>query len=216
MRIHKEGRGVLITVSFLFLIPLVTALLTGYGWIYVVAAIFFIFLLFCLRFFRFPDRPLKQIDGAVLSPADGEIVIIEEVEETEYLKERRIQVSVFMSVWNVHINWFPIGGEVEYFKHHQGKYLLAWHPKSSELNERTSIVVNNGKTRILFRQIAGYVARRIVCYAKVGKKFEQNQQVGFIKFGSRVDLFLPIGTEINVKIGDKVKGTETVIAHLKE
>ncbi|MDR0660176.1 MAG: phosphatidylserine decarboxylase family protein [Prevotellaceae bacterium] len=216
MRIHKEGKGVLATILLLFLIPLVVAILTGYCWIFTIAAFFFIFLLFCLCFFRFPNRPLKQIDGTVLSPADGEIVIIEEVEETEYLKERRIQVSVFMSVWNVHINWFPIGGEVEYFKHHQGKYLLAWHPKSSELNERTSIVVNNGKTRILFRQIAGYVARRIVCYAKVGKKFEQNQQVGFIKFGSRVDLFLPLDTEINVKIGDKVKGTETIIARLKK
>ena len=216
MRIHKEGRGVLTTVSLLFLVPLVAAILTGYCWIYGVAIFFFIFLLFCLRFFRFPDRPLQQVEGAVLSPADGKIVIIQEVEETEYLKERRIQVSVFMSVWNVHINWFPISGEVEYFRHHQGKYLVAWHPKSSELNERTSITVNNGKTRILFRQIAGYVARRIVCYAREGKKFEQNQQVGFIKFGSRVDLFLPLDAEINVKIGDKVKGTETIIARLKE
>ncbi len=215
MRIHKEGRGVLTTVSLLFLVPLAIAILTGYCWVYGVAAFFFVFLLFCLRFFRFPNRPLKQVDGAVLSPADGKIVIIQEVEETEHLKERRIQVSVFMSVWNVHINWFPIGGEVEYFRHHQGKYLVAWHPKSSVLNERTSITVNNGKTRILFRQIAGYVARRIVCYAREGKTFEQNQQVGFIKFGSRVDLFLPLDSEICVKIGDKVKGTETVLAKLK-
>lgn len=215
MRIHKEGRGTLVTVSLLFLIPLAVAILTKCYWVYGVAGLFFLFLLFCLRFFRFPNRPLKQVEGAVLSPADGKVLIIQEVEETEYLKERRIQVSVFMSVWNVHINWFPMGGTVEYFRHHQGKYLLAWNPKSSELNERTSIVVDNGKTRILFRQIAGYVARRIVSYAKEGEKFEQNQQVGFIKFGSRVDLFLPLDADINVKVGDVVKGTESVIARLK-
>ncbi len=215
MRIHKEGRGVITTVAILFLLPLCIAYFAGCCWLYAVAGFFFIFFLFTLRFFRFPHRLLKQADGTVLSPADGKIVIIEEVEEKEFLNERRIQVSVFMSVWNVHINWFPISGTVDYFKHHQGKYLVAWHPKSSELNERTTIVVNNGKTRLLFRQIAGYVARRIVCYAKVGERFEQNQQVGFIKFGSRVDLFLPLDAEINVKVGDKVKGTETIIAHLK-
>ena len=172
-------------------------------------------LLFVLRFFRVPKRVYPKDDDVVFSPADGTIVVIEETEETEYLHERRMQVSVFMSVWNVHINWFPVRGTVEYFRHHHGKFLVAWHPKSSEENERTTTVVGNGKVKILFRQIAGYVARRIVSYAKVGNPVGQNTQCGFIKFGSRVDLFLPLDAEICVKNGDKVVGTQTVVARLK-
>jgi phosphatidylserine decarboxylase len=169
------------------------------------------------RFFRIPNRSFLPVRGAVLSPCDGKIVMIREVEETEYFADRRLQVSVFMSINNVHINWMPVNGKVKYFRHHQGKYLVAWHPKSSEKNERTTFVVdvdNRGTAEILFRQIAGYVARRIVTYVGEGELVAQNQQLGFIKFGSRMDLFLPLGTEICVKEGDIVKGTETVLAKL--
>ena len=144
------------------------------------------------------------------------MVIVEPTDVAEYLGERRIQVSVFMSVWNVHINWFPVGGMVDYYRYHPGKYLIAWHPKSSELNERTTTVVDTGKEKILFRQIAGMVARRIVSYAKPGSRVEQNTECGFIKFGSRMDIFLPPDAEICVKIGEKVTGKQTVIARLKD
>ena len=140
----------------------------------------------------------------------------EEVEEKEYFKDNRIVVSVFMSIWNVHINWFPVSGTVDYFRHHHGLFLVAWHPKSSEDNERTTTVVDMGGQKIMFRQIAGMVARRIVSYARVGHRVEQNSQCGFIKFGSRVDLFLPLDADIRVKLGDKVVGTQTLIARLKK
>jgi phosphatidylserine decarboxylase len=140
------------------------------------------------------------------------VVFIQEVFEQEYLNEYRIQVSVFMSIFNVHINWFPVGGTIEYVKHHNGHFHVAYHPKASENNEHTTIVMNKNGKKILFRQIAGYVARRIVCYAQVGKEVHQCTQAGFIKFGSRVDLLLPLDSQIEVKIGQKVKGGQTVIA----
>lgn len=217
MKIHKEGYRIiavtavicaaLAVLSFLLFPPLA-------GWI--VAGVAVLLFLFTLRFFRVPARVYPQDDRAVYAPADGTIVIVEETEVKEYLGERRIQVSVFMSIWNVHINWFPVGGTVAYYKYHPGKYLVAWHPKSSELNERTTVVVDTGREKILFRQIAGAVARRIVSYAKEGKAVDQNTQCGFIKFGSRVDIFLPLDAEILVSTGQKVTGTQTVLARLKE
>ena len=214
MRIHKEGKT-FVTLSFLLLV-IVAGLTIWYpAWyMYILTAGALFLFGFILRFFRFPNRPLKKVDGAVLAPADGKIVIIQEVEEPEYFKDKRLQVSIFMSPNNVHINWMPVTGVIEYFKYHKGKYLVAWHPKSSTLNERTSIVVNDGKRKILFRQIAGYVARRIVWYVEEGKKMEQNEQFGFIKFGSRIDLFLPLGTKVEVEVGQKTRGSETIIAWL--
>ena len=153
----------------------------------------------------------------VLSPADGEVVAIEEVEEPEYFKDKRIQVSVFMSVWNVHSNRWPVSGKVVYFRHHEGKYLLAAHPKSSTDNERTTIAVRTKDSiDIMFRQIAGFMARRIVAPLHEGDTAKQGQQFGFIKFGSRADIFLPLGTKIRVKIGDKVKGGLDIIADMPE
>ncbi len=171
-------------------------------------------LFFTMFFFRDPRRETVTQADIIFSPSDGQVVAVEEVEEKEYLGERRIQISVFMSIWNVHINWFPAGGTVEYFRHHHGKFLVAWHPKSSEENERTTTVVNTGRCRILFRQIAGFVARRIVSYAAEGVEVEQNSRAGFIKFGSRVDVFVPLDSEILVLIGDKVTGSQTPLARL--
>lgn len=168
-----------------------------------------------LQFFRHPIRKFTLGENLIISPADGKIVVIEETEELEYFKAKRLQVSVFMSPTNVHVNRYPISGEVSFFKYHPGKFLVAYDPKSSTDNERTTVVVKhkNG-TEILFRQIAGALARRIVWYCKQGDNAEQCQEMGFIKFGSRVDLFFPIGTKLNVKIGDVVKGSQTVLAEL--
>lgn len=166
-------------------------------------------------FFREPRRPLHIDDSIVYSPADGKIVVVERTIEKEYFNDERIQVSVFMSVINVHVNWFPVGGTVKFFKYHPGKFLVAWHPKSSEENERTTTVVDNGTHEVLFRQIAGFVARRIVSYARVGSEARQNEKCGFIKFGSRVDLLLPPDSEVLVEMGQKVTGSQTPIARLK-
>jgi phosphatidylserine decarboxylase len=182
-----------------------------YGSGIVVFALLFAFL---LRFFRFPNRPQLTEDGVLYAPADGTIVVIEKTQEDEFFKDERIQVSIFMSVWNVHINWYPIKGVVEYFRHHHGKFLVAWHPKSSTENERTTVVLNDGKNKVLLRQIAGFLARRIVCYAKEGETVAQNQQMGFIKFGSRVDIFLPVGTKVEVELNQKTVGGQTIIARL--
>lgn len=165
-----------------------------------------------IRFFRVPKRKFLSDEHAIIAPADGTIVAIENVKETEYFHDERKLVSIFMSVHNVHINWFPIKGIVKYFKYHPGKYLLARHPKSSELNERTSVVVSNGNQEILVRQIAGYVARRIICYATPGKEFRQGDELGFIRFGSRVDIYLPTDTNVTVKPGEKTTGGVTIIA----
>lgn len=212
MRLHKEGKNFIISSGVIFLLFLSCAVEFQTWWLWACSLFFGIVAAFMLRFFRVPNRPMKEAPNAILSPCDGTVVIVQEVEETEYFKDKRLQVSVFMSVNNVHINWVPMSGIIKYFRHHQGQYLVAWHPKSSEKNERTTFVLDNGKTEILFRQIAGYVARRIVTYVDEGNRVFQNQQLGFIKFGSRMDLFLPLNTEICVKKGDKVRGTETVIA----
>lgn len=166
-----------------------------------------------LQFFRNPSRTVVINDNTIISPADGKVVVIEEVMETEYFKEKRIQVSVFMSPINVHVNRYPVGGKVKYSKYHPGLFLVAWHPKSSTENERTTVVVEhkNGQS-VLFRQIAGALARRIVNYAKENDSATQGEEFGFIKFGSRVDIFLPLDTKINVKLEEKVRGGETILA----
>jgi phosphatidylserine decarboxylase len=168
-----------------------------------------------LQFFRDPKREFTINDAKIIAPADGKVVVIEETEEGEYFKDKRLQVSIFMSPLNVHINRYPIAGKVSFFKYHPGKFLAAWEPKSSTDNERTTVVVEhkNG-TKILFRQIAGALARRIVWYCKEGDTAGQCGQMGFIKFGSRVDLFLPLGTKLDVKIGDVVRGSQTTIGSI--
>ena len=197
------------------LIAGISAVCSGAGWIsgIVTIAALWAFSFVCY-FFRAPSRVPVTGDKLVLAAADGKVVIVDEVYEPEYLKARCMQVSIFMSLFNVHANYFPVGGKVTYFRYHPGKYLVAWHPKSSEKNERTTVVVDHDGTPVLFRQIAGLVARRIVCYAEAGATVQQGGETGFIKFGSRVDIFLPLGTEIRVKEGDKVKATQTVIAKL--
>lgn len=218
MKLHKEGYVTLI-VTFIVLFGLTAGLIfviPSILWlqIFVIGAPLFIYFRI-LYFFRVPNRKFEKIERAILSPADGEIVAIEEVFEDELLKQKCIQVSVFMSPTNVHINWIPAAGLITYCKHHQGKHLVAWHPKSSTLNERTSIGLRlENNTEILVRQVAGALARRIVCYAKKGKVMEQTEELGFIKFGSRVDLFLPLNSQINVKLKDLVVGGQTVLAKL--
>ncbi len=216
MKIHKEGYRIIA----LFMI--VAAFIVALFWLYspswlaiVVSVVALLKVLFVIRFFRKPTRELLSDKDLIYSPCDGKVVVIEQVEEREYLGERCMQISVFMSVFNVHINWFPVSGQVLYYKYHPGKFLVAWHPKSSEENERTTTVVDTGRAKILFRQIAGLVARRIVSYAKEGSTVTQNSECGFIKFGSRIDIFVPMDAEILVEIGQKVTGTQTPLAKIK-
>jgi phosphatidylserine decarboxylase len=216
MRINREGYRIIFSTALLFAAVETALIVWALPWIAWAAGVALSALLcFVLRFFRDPRRATLTDPGIVYSPADGEIVICERVTENEYFKGERLQVSVFMSIWNVHVNWFPVGGRIAYFRHHQGKYLVAWHPKSSEKNERTTVVVDTTRGEVLFRQIAGYVARRIVSYAAEGRDASQNSRAGFIKFGSRVDLLLPLDAELLVKVGDKVTGSQTPIAGLK-
>jgi phosphatidylserine decarboxylase len=218
IRIHKEGRVIFSVISGILIVIalLMSAVITVPMWILLPLYLAFALLIaFVARFFRVPDRTQQFSDDLFYSPADGRIVVIEETTEEEYFKERRLQVSVFMSVWDVHINFFPFSGKVKYYKYHPGKFLVAINPKSSTLNERTSIVIENGKnTSVLLRQIAGAVARRIVSYSPEGKTFKTGEELGFIKFGSRVDIFFPVGTEILVKPGEQVYGSKTPIARI--
>ncbi|WP_129717125.1 phosphatidylserine decarboxylase family protein [Pedobacter sp. SYP-B3415] len=218
MTIHKEGyTSIAVTVLFIFILNAVIDYRFGdVAWLRWLVYIFSIALfLIVLQFFRNPRRTFSAGDNLVICPADGKVVVIEETEEGEYFKDKRLQVSVFMSPINVHINRNPITGTVKFFKYHPGKYLAAWNPKSSTENERTTVVVENaGGTPVLFRQIAGALARRIVWYVKEGDKVTQAEEFGFIKFGSRVDIFLPLGTKINVNLGDVVKGGITTLAEL--
>ena len=216
MTIHKEGRTLLF-VSLLILFALNWALGNYFPEAIavqnIVIGVSLFFYLIILQFFRIPIFTVQKNEKQVIAPADGKVVVIEEVEETEYFKSKRKQISIFMSPINVHVNRMPVSGFISFFKYHPGKYLVAWHPKSSTENERTTVVVKmkNG-TEILFRQIAGALARRIKCYVKEGQALEQGDEFGFIKFGSRVDIFLPIDAKVNVKIGDKTTGGKTVIA----
>ncbi len=216
MKIHKEGYKIISIAIIVFTTLQVTVhLLLGYNFSIPSLIVFLLLTLFILRFFRVPKRNFTENYDKIISPADGEIVAIEEVEEDEFLKTRCIQVSVFMSVWNVHINWHPAGGKVIYYKYHPGKYLEAWNPKSSTLNERTTVAIERlDGEKILYRQIAGFLARRIVCNAVENATVSQGEEVGFIKFGSRVDVFLPLNALVRVKLGDKVTGTQTVLADL--
>ncbi|MGV3559934.1 phosphatidylserine decarboxylase family protein [Larkinella arboricola] len=219
MTIHKEGYQILFWTVLILLA--VNILSTSYLFngnetaITLVLAASLVLFLLILQFFRKPRRSTPLNDQHVISPCDGTVVVIEEVNEPEYFKEPRRQVSIFMSPLNVHINFHPVTGTVQYVKYYPGKYLVAWHPKSSTENERTSVVIRakNG-AEILLRQIAGALARRIVWYAKEGQQVQQGHELGFIKFGSRVDLFLPLDADVKVKIGEKTKGGVTVIADI--
>lgn len=215
MRIHKEGTIILSLVS-LFLLLLNAAICYAAPQV-LGLSIFVSLVLFglVLQFFRNPSREIVATDDRwIYAPADGKVVVVEEAEEPEYFKDKRLQVSIFMSPTNVHVNRNPISGIVNYVKYHPGKYLVAWHPKSSTENERTTVVIANSQGEILLRQIAGAVARRIKNYLEKGDEVIQGSEMGFIKFGSRVDLFLPLNTQIEVNIGDKVKGNVTVIGRL--
>ena len=220
MTIHKEGR----TLLFVLLFALV-----GIIWIFdyffpelstvrnIVIGAGILFYLIILQFFRSPLLSIKKNPNHILAPADGKVVVIEEAEETECLQGKRLQISIFMSPINVHVNRMPVSGQITYYRYHPGKYLVAWHPKSSTENERTTVVVkmDNG-IEILFRQIAGALARRIKCYLTEGQTREQGEEFGFIKFGSRVDVFLPLDATIKVSLGDKTTGGKTILAELKK
>lgn len=216
MKFHREGyQSLLVVLLFgIVLNSFIYLFLNDYSSIRIIGYCISAFLLIViLQFFRNPSRNFKANDNAIISPADGKVVVIEEVEETEYFHEKRLQVSVFMSPINVHINRYPIGGMVKYFKYHHGLYLVAWHPKSSTENERTTIVVEDKKGRkVLFRQVAGALAKRIVFFHNKGYAAQQTDQCGFIKFGSRVDLYLPLDVKLSVKLNEKVKGGITKIA----
>lgn len=218
MTIHKEGSksialsvilfGVINILSFYFLSEPAPFL----SWLIFIVTLGL--LIFMISFFRIPRRELTILANAVIAPADGKVVVIEEVQADEYFTDRRIQVSIFMSPLNVHVNRNPVGGEVVYSQYHKGKYLVAWHPKSSTENERHTVVYRNGNREILIKQIAGALAKRIVNYLTAGQKVEQSHEMGFIKFGSRVDIFLPLDAKINVKLGEIARGGVTVVATL--
>lgn len=212
---HKEGYFIIITTFIICTAIVLSAeYFIGHKIAKVVVQIgTLIALILVLQFFRNPTRNTVLNNNHLLAPVDGKVVIIEEVFEKEYFKDQRLQVSIFMSPINVHVTRYPMSGKVNFSKYHPGKYLVAWHPKSSELNERTTIVVENEQFgEILYRQIAGAVARRIVNYAKVGDTAVQGEDAGFIKFGSRVDLFLPVGTDVKLVLDQVVRGGETIIA----
>lgn len=218
MYIHKKGYGVISTVIIIAAIIVAAVfLLIPLKWLQIaITAFCSVIVVWAFTFFRVPTNRTTTIEeNAVVSAADGEVVVIEEVEETEYFHDKRIQVSIFMSAYNVHVNWFPMNGVVSYYKYHPGKKLFAINPKSSELNERNTLVVKDDQGReVLFRQIAGVMARRIICHVDKGATAKVGEEFGLIRFGSRVDFFLPIDSEVKVKIGDKVKGKITVLAHL--
>jgi len=218
MNLHREGYKI-IFISTLILVGIVYGLssLAVQSWLQAIILIpILVLYILVIRFFRNPPRFSDKTENGVVSPCDGKVVVIEEVEESEYFKDKRIQLSIFMSPLNVHVNRNPISGIVNYFKYHPGKYLVAWHPKSSTENERTTTVIKtDGGVEVLFRQIAGAVARRIRWYVKPSDKVSQGNEMGFIKFGSRVDVFVPVGTEINVEIGQKVNAAESLLGTLK-
>jgi phosphatidylserine decarboxylase len=216
MTIHKEGYKSIAIAAIVFAIinvvsfNTISASLPWLSWLLFVVTLFFF--LFIVSFFRVPNRVLTKGENLVICPADGKVVVIEEITDVEYFKDKRIQVSIFMSPANVHQNRNPISGEVVYNQYHKGKYLVAWDPKSSTENERHSVVIKGAKAEILVKQIAGAVAKRIVNYLTVGQKVEQTAEYGFIKFGSRVDVLLPIGTKVTVGLNQVVKGGVTVLA----
>ncbi len=223
MTIHREGYKSLAIATVLFIVLgfLNYKFVLGDGSSTVCQIIYWVlqtglFLLWfwVLWFFRIPNREFTIGDNVIVAPADGKVVVIEETEEPEYFKDKRLQVSIFMSPLNVHVNRSPIKGLIKYVKYHPGKYLVAWHPKSSTENERTTVVVGNNNITLLMRQVAGALARRICYYVKDGQTIEQNAEFGFIRFGSRVDIYFPVGTKIDVEIGQAVKGGQTILAKI--
>jgi len=219
MTIHKEGFGIIVITLILLLgLNIIINIFFG-SIIFITLPLIFlsVFLMFfVLWFFRSPNRVVLSKDNIIIAPADGKVVVIEEAIENEYFHDKKLQISIFMSPLNVHVNRYPVSGKIVYYQYHKGDYLVAWHPKSSTHNERTSLVLKmpNG-VEVLVRQIAGAVARRIVSYSKINSVVNQGDQLGFIKFGSRVDLFLPLNTRIDVKINQKVVGNKTIIGYLE-
>ncbi len=218
MKVHKDGLF-LVAGTWVLCAALIFLCIYFIPYIFIsipIAVLLVVFMAFMFYFFRVPRRSVTPGENVVTSVADGEVVIIEKVYESEFLKKECIQVSVYMDFFNVHVNFWPLSGDVTYYKYHPGKYLLAFLPKASELNEHTSICVENESGTVFFRQLAGTFARRIVCYAKVGESERKGDQCGLIKFGSRIDIFLPVDCDIKVDLGDEVRACETVIAELKK
>jgi len=218
MTIHREGfKTIALSILIAGIINIVLSWLLGTTMLWLCLAVLFVsvfLVLFIISFFRIPNRKLTIDDKFIIAPADGKVVVIEEMHDNEYFKAKRLQISIFMSPANVHVNRNPISGEVVYSTYHPGKYLVAWHPKSSTENERHSVVLRNGSKEILVKQIAGALARRIINYLNIGDKVNQGKEMGFIKFGSRVDLLLPPGSKINVSMNQIVKGGVTIIGEL--
>lgn len=212
---HREGQKIILTTFFLVAaVVLLAQFYLEIPWLKMsIQILALVILVLILQFFRNPKRVVPKDFNDILAPVDGKVVVIEEVEETEYFNDKRRQISIFMSPTNVHVTRYPASGSIKYSKYHSGKYLVAWHPKSSTENERTTVVINTPKFGdILYRQIAGAMARRIVNYAEKGKSAQQGDDAGFIKFGSRVDLFLPLDCAVTVKLNQKVVGAKTCIA----
>ncbi len=217
VRLHREGFAVLLAIGLFLLFVNVVVRASGSVFFWPVLVLSVIVYGLFVQFFRNPARPISQMDNRIVyAPADGRICAIEEVIETEYFGDKRLQVSIFMSPLNVHVNRNPVGGVVRYFRYHPGKYLVAWHPKSSVENEHTTVVYDIGNHQILMRQIAGALARRIKWYVSEGQRVTQGEEMGFIKFGSRVDLFLPLHAKVNVKMEQNVRGNRDIIAYLPD
>ena len=217
MLFHREGyKIIMVTLLILAGINLASHSLFGEAHLAtkIILIISLVFFILILQFFRNPARNTVMNENHVIAPADGTVVVIEEVEEPEYFKDKRKQISIFMSPVNVHVNRNPISGIVKYAKYHPGKYLVAWHPKSSTENERTTVVIAGSRAEVLFRQIAGALAKRIVYYVKEGQEVKQGDEMGFIKFGSRIDIYLPLTATVNVQLQQKTRGGETVVATL--
>lgn len=217
MKIDKAGFGIIRnTVIIITIITVVCFIFLPLWSAYIIGGLLTVLLFCILCFFRLPERETLKEANSIYSPADGTVVVCERVYEDEYLKRDCMQISVFMSVANVHANWYPMDGDIEYFKHHHGEFMVAWHPKSSTENERTTTVMRNENRQILIRQIAGLIARRIICFAKDIKTVKQNDRMGFIKFGSRLDVFVPLDADIKVRLNDKVVGSQTVLAEFAD
>jgi phosphatidylserine decarboxylase len=216
IKIHREGRWiVLLTIMLLLTLSVLSALFLPYQLNYLSATLSLVILVLVLRFFRVPARRVRVDEAVITAPADGKVVVVEKVEQSEFDLGPCMQVSIFMSIHDVHINYYPVSGTIAYNKYYPGRYLLARHPKSSELNERNSLGIETMHGRVLVRQVAGYVARRIRCYAQPGSEARQGAEMGFIKFGSRLDLFIPVNTTIMVQVGEKVSGGITPLASFK-
>lgn len=216
--IHKEGYRIILTTT-LVLAAINAGLMWGLGahWFaYAILLLSLVFWVLVLQFFRNPKRNTVLNPQHIIAPADGKVVVIEEVDEPEYFKDKRRQISIFMSPLNVHVNRNPVSGVVKYVRYYPGKYLVAWHPKSSTENERTTVVIDQGNYAVLFRQIAGAVARRIIWYSREGQEAKQGADMGFIRFGSRVDVFVPVEAVVKVKLGDTIRGGETILASMPE